>query len=262
MRIKSPILSCGTIGASEAVARAGRGELQLVDCTWVPGDKSLETGHLSHTTAVLDTNTIKTLNVNARTPDVLASHFEAAGISASPQIAIYDRAGLFSSTWGWWMLQELGYTCVVVQGWAEEAAASAPVSATLSPREPHAVTATLADILAATDATQIIDARGPGRFHGTEPEPRAGVRSGHIPGSTNLPMSRIKSGNRFITPAETFVIIKELGIDITAPIITTCGSGITASALAFVLSRAGATDIRVYMGSWAEYGAFDHPIAT
>ena len=264
MRIRSPILSCGTIGAEEAVRRAGAGELQLVDATWLlPGESATNTT-LPGTTAVLDTDAIKAVAVNDRTPDVLASLFETSGVGPTPQIALYDRAGLFSSTWAWWMLLEIGYTSMVVQGWTEDGGeAPEPAPATLPPRAPHATSATLAEVVAAlgTD-TQLIDARAPGRFAGLEPEPREGLRSGHIPGAVNLPFARVKNGDRFLTPAETFTLASSLGIDLAKPIITYCGSGVTASALAFVLSRAGATEVRVYMGSWAEYGATDYPVET
>ena len=262
--IRSPILSCGTIGAAEAVRRARAGELQLVDATWLLPGESAVNGTLPGTTAVLDTDAIKAVPVNDRTPDVLASLFESSGVGPTPQIALYDRAGLFSSAWAWWMLLEVGYTSLVVQGWTQdgdEAPETAP--ATLPPRYPHATSATLAEVVAAlgTD-TEFIDARAPGRFAGIDPEPREGLRSGHIPGAVNMPMGRIKNADRFVTPAETFTLTQDLGIDLAKPIITYCGSGVTASALAFVLSRAGATDVRVYMGSWAEYGATDHPVET
>ena len=253
------LLSCGTIGAEEAVRRARAGQIQLMDATWMlPGDTPVR-GTLDGTTAVLDMAAIKALPVADRTPDVLSGIFRSSGVSNGPQIAVFDRAGLFSSPWAWWMLLECGVSSLVVQGWAQEGDATVSTG-TFEPHPPKAASATLDDVLRG-DA-QIVDARGPGRFSASEPEPREGLRGGHIPGSLNVPYRSLKDGDRFKRPATLWELFSAKGLDLRAPIITTCGSGVTASALAFCLSRAGATDVRVYMGSWAEYGATDHPVET
>ena len=260
----APVLGAGTIGAREAVERALAGNVQLVDATWVmPEDEAGLRGALPGTAAVLPTHDIKAIAVADRTPERLADLFRAAGMTTLLPIAVYDRAGLFSAAWGWWMLQECGYTSHIVQGWTEEGAAPAPSAGDWEPfvvRPAHAQSATLEDVLKV--GAQVVDARGPGRFQGTEPEPRPDLRGGHIPGSTNVPYHSLKEGDRFLAPAELFDLFTGAGLDLQKPLITTCGSGVTASALAFCLARAGAPDVRVYMGSWAEYGASDHPVET
>ena len=253
------LLSCGTIGADEAVRRARARQIQLLDATWTLPGENASHGSLAGTTAVLDTAAIKAIPVAERTPSALADIYQASGLSNGPQIAVYDRAGLFSSPWAWWMLLECGMSSLLVQGWSDEGEADIGTG-DFRARPAKAESATLDDVLRG-DA-QIVDARGPGRFSATEPEPRKGLRGGHIPSSLNVPYRTLKEGNRFKRPGKLWELFDSKGLDLRAPIITTCGSGVTASALAFCLPRAGATDVRVYMGSWAEYGASDHPVET
>lgn len=117
--------------------------------------------------------------------------------------------------------------------------------------------AAMNDVLAAIKSdTQIVDARPPGRFNGTLPEPRAELSSGHMPGAINVPFGALRTNSlRFKSISSIGQYFKQ--IDITAPIIASCGSGITAAGLAFNLARLGANDVSVYDGSWAEYGAQD-----
>ena len=258
------LLIAGTIGAEEAVARAGKGDIQLVDATWsLPGSEDPLRPTLPNTTARIDTAAIKALPTAERTPEALAALFASSGVTTKLPLAIYDRKGLFSVTWAWWMFHECGYTSQVVQGYADgEGTVGADDAPAFEARAPHCRSATLDDVLSALDNDiQLVDARPSGRFKGTDPEPRQGIRSGHIPGSLSLPFSQLKRGDRFLTPAELFDLAVATGIDPSRPVITSCGSGVTASGLAFCLNRAG-IPAQVYMGSWAEYGASEHPIET
>ena len=244
------------IAATEAV----RTEALLLDATWALSPDDITDGYLSGTTASVATDAIKAIPVRDRTPTAVQPIFERGGVRTDREIAVYDRCGLFSAPWIWWMLLHSGQPARVVEGWAEEGPLMLEPGDFRRTGESLVQEATIADVVE-SDA-QIVDARGPGRFAATEPEPREGVRGGHIPGSLNLHYKLLKSGRALHTDDDLRALFQERGLDLAKPIITTCGSGVTACLLAHALLRAGATDVRVYTGSWAEYGASDYPVET
>jgi thiosulfate/3-mercaptopyruvate sulfurtransferase len=106
-----------------------------------------------------------------------------------------------------------------------------------------------------TASAQIVDARGGSRFRGETPEPRAGLRSGHMPGAVNVPFDSLLGPDGRMKPvAALAAIFKDAGVDLDRPIVTSCGSGVTASVLALALARLGREDVAVYDGSWTEWG--------
>ena len=113
-------------------------------------------------------------------------------------------------------------------------------------------------------AAQVLDARSRGRFAGTEPEPRAGLRGGHIPGSLNLPYETLyRPDGTLKPPDELRTAMTSAGVNLDRPIVTSCGSGVTASVLALALFQLNRPDIAVYDGSWSDWGARpDTPIET
>ena len=106
-----------------------------------------------------------------------------------------------------------------------------------------------------TGAEQVVDARGPGRFSGTDPEPRPGVRPGHIPGAINLPYARLLNPDGTMLPVvDLRRVVEEAGIDMSKPVVNSCGSGVTAAIVFLALHRLGHKAVALYDGSWAEWG--------
>ncbi len=246
-----------------------------LDATWaLPGsDTPLASGYLPGA-RVFDVATLKAATpLGSRYPDAsnIAAQANALGIAKDTPLLIYDRAGFFSAPFIQWSLQSCGHAETdIVEGGLPflksrgietvDTPHSAPVSAGYTPTTPLCRGVIMDELVAAFGTQiQIVDARGPGRFHGAEPEPREGLRSGHMPGAINLPLGNLLAGNKRLH-ADIEQRIANAGIDLSRPIITTCGSGVTACALRYVFEKLGADNVSVYMGSWAEYGASDAPI--
>ncbi len=204
------------------------------------------------------------------------SRMRAMGVGDGHQVVVYDSAGLMSAARVWWLFKLMGKEDVAVldgglpkwQAEGRETEDLAPI-----PRDRH-MTVRFRNQLA-RDVTQvahasklgspqIVDARSAGRFRGEEPEPREGLRSGHIPNSRNVPFGALLNDDKTLkNPAETRQIFEAAGVDLGKPVITTCGSGVTAAILALALERMGHSDWSLYDGSWAEWGKFPTvPVAT
>ncbi len=201
-------------------------------------------------------------------PEMFASRMRKLGLGDGLRIIIYDGAGIYSAARVWWMFRVMGFQDVAVLdgGLPKWLAEGRPV--TDEPpilRDRHA-TARL-DHTRLRDATQVrgniytakellVDARSAGRFNGTEPEPRAGVRSGHVPGAISLPFNLVLDDDGTMrSPDELRAITKTAGIDLSKPVIAMCGSGVTACVVALALDQIGHRRVSVYDGSWAEWGA-------
>ncbi len=208
-------------------------------------------------------------------PQYFAQYVGAMGISADDTIVVYDGPGFFSAPRAWWMFRVMGVFQVYVLdgGFDRWKAAGRPVTAEptkIAPNVFHADfdaarVASLADMrrIVETRESQIADARGAGRFIGTEPEPRAGVRSGHMPGARNLPYSSLSQDGALLSKDQLRRAIEEAGIDLSKPVVTSCGSGVTAAVITLALETLGHTDNRLYDGSWTEWGGrSDTPVAT
>lgn len=191
----------------------------------------------------------------------------ALGISESQTIVIYDELGLFSAPRVWWTFKTFGAEDVrILEGggpkWRSE---RRPLEAGLVSRprarfEATYLPETIVDFDAVSarskdETSQILDARPAPRFHAEAPEPRKGLRSGHIPNSRNVPVSLLTENGQLKSAETLKALFAERGVDLDRPIVTSCGSGVTASTLALALKQAGARDVAVYDGSWAEWGA-------
>jgi len=194
---------------------------------------------------------------------------EEIGISDSSRIVVYDWHGLFSAARAWWMLRAFGHANVALLdgGFNTWTAENRPVETGPAPTPPRgSFTAQmnrkfikkLDDVREASRRGdwQILDARSAGRFNGTEPEPRPGLRSGHIPNSINIPHSTLSNPNGTVRSTfELRDLLEKAGVNLAGPILTSCGSGVSACNITFVLHLLGHRDAPVYDGSWSEWGA-------
>lgn len=201
------------------------------------------------------------------TPEAFAEEVGRLGISDRHIIVVYDGIGLFASPRVWWLFRIMGAKNVFVldgglDGWKAEGRPLTTAQPDFAPETFHASfdASRVVDFetmrrIVDTHAMQIADARGPGRFNGTEPEPRAGMRSGHMPGAVNLPSGVFAEKGRFKSLPELERIVTGAGIDLSKPVVTTCGSGITAAIITLALESLGHGDNKLYDGSWTEWGA-------
>lgn len=204
------------------------------------------------------------------------SRMRAMGVGDGHQIVVYDGSGLFSAPRVWWLFKLMGQMDIAVLdgGFPKWQAEGHPVE-DLPPilrdrhmmvrRQNHMVKdVTQVSAASKLGESEIVDARSPGRFYGTDPEPRPGLRAGHIPGSKNVfYKDLLKADGTMKSPDEMRQVFVEAGVDLDKPVITSCGSGVTAAILSLGLTRMGKTDHSLYDGSWTEWGMFPTlPIAT
>ena len=191
----------------------------------------------------------------------------ALGLSETDTIVVYDGMGLFSAPRVWWTLRVFGARDVRVldgglhawkrAGYELKADEAQPSPARFQVHRAAGATVDFAALRAALAqrTAAVVDARSAARFRGEAAEPRPGLPSGHMPGARNLPFERLIEDGRLAAPEKVRAAFREAGVDLALPVITTCGSGVTAATLLFALASLGKEDVTLYDGAWAEWGS-------
>ncbi|WP_297771829.1 3-mercaptopyruvate sulfurtransferase [uncultured Roseovarius sp.] len=204
------------------------------------------------------------------------SKLRAMGVGDGHQVVVYDAKGLFSAARVWWLFRLMGQENIaVLDGGFPKWQAEGRPTEDLPPvirdrhmtvrRQNHMVKdVTQVSAAAKLGDYEILDARAAARYRGEAPEPREGLRAGHIPGSKNVPYTSLLNEDMTMKdPDDLRAILAAAGVDMTKPVITSCGSGVTAAVINLALERVGKTDHALYDGSWTEWGAFPTlPVAT
>ena len=256
---------------------ANREAVKVVDASWyMPADRrdpraEYEAGHIPGAVffdidAVSDPATDLPHMLPA--PAAFAAAVSALGIGNGDMVVVYDGAGTFSAPRVWWSFKAMGHDRVAVldgglprwkaEGRALESGAAHPAPAAFTATPRPAILRDFAAVMAivADKTAQIADARSPGRFTAAEPEPRPGVRGGHMPGAVNVHYrSLLNDDGSFKSTGQLRDVIARAGIDAARPVVTSCGTGVTAAIVMLALEEIGAKDVALYDGSWTEWGS-------
>lgn len=273
------------VSAPWLAERLGRPDVQILDGSWfLPAEN--RSGHAEYLEAHIPGAVFFDIDANADravdlphmlpSPEAFAAMAGRLGLSRDATIVAYDSFGVRAAARVWWTLRAMGFPNVRVldgglKAWRAaglplESGEVTPAPTTLAPLYDTELVRNLADVQAILGASsaQMVDARGAARFRGEAPEPRAGLKSGHMPGARNVPFDTLLTAEGTLKPAaEIEALFKAASVDLDQPIVTTCGSGVTASVLALGLARIGRERIPVYDGSWSEWGGLPGvPIVT
>jgi len=273
------------VDTAALAAQLGAPDLKVVDATWfLPtlGRDARQEYALAHIPGAVYFDIDEVADEANPLPHMLpdpvkfSSRARRLGLGDGTRIVIYDNNRYSASARAWWMFRLFGHPDVAVLdgGLAKWRAEGRPVTdepvvprqAHFTARQNHLLVRELEQMRAnlLSRREQVVDARSRGRFAGTEPEPRQGLRSGHVPGSLSLPHLELIGADGTLLPEDQLrARFAAAGVDLGRPIVTTCGSGVTAGTVALALYQLGREDVAVYDGSWSEWGARnDTPVET
>lgn len=269
------------ITADALAGQIGDPNLRLLDATYMPFNPERDVqaeyraGHIPGA-LFLDLATLcdPDAPLPSTVPDVafFAARMASLGVTRTSRIVLYDNSPHGTSARAWWLLRLFGARSVAILDGGPKAWTSAGLELDASDGAPQAITPDATGFAARDDAmirflpdmkalvadgtTQIVDARGAARFTGAEADPRPGVAPGHMPGARNLPFGKLlEPDGRWKSPEEIAAMFTSAGVDLSTPMILTCGSGITAAGLLFGAHLSGNDSTTLYDGSWSEWGA-------
>jgi thiosulfate/3-mercaptopyruvate sulfurtransferase len=263
------------IATEELADRLGEPGLRVLDASWhLPGTgrsgrAEFEAAHIPGAVffdidAVSDP--VSALPHMLPSAEAFGAAVSALGVSNTDAVVVYDSLGLFSAPRVWWMFRAMGHDDVRVldgglprwrrEGLPTESGAPEVLLARFEANARPALVRSLDEVRAASGAgDQVVDARPAARFAGTAPEPRPGLRLGHMPGARNLPFSAVLDADGGLRPnPELRKIVRGAGVDLEGGVTASCGSGVTAAVVLLALARLGRWDAALYDGSWAEWG--------
>ena len=276
--------SAFVISRDDLKARLGEPGLAIVDASWYlpaagrTGRDEYDAAHIPGA-VFFDQDLIADKNSGLPhtlpSPELFARHVGSMGITADETVVVYDGPGMFSAPRVWWMFRVMGVKDVLVldgglDGWK---AANFPITDDVTKIAPTLFTPSFnaekvvafAEMSNIVDerSSQIADARAAGRFTGRDAEPREGMRSGHMPGARNVPVGTLSENGELKSLDSLREIFANAGVDLKKPVVTSCGSGVTAAVITLALTSLGHEDNRLYDGSWSEWGSRkDTPVVT
>jgi thiosulfate/3-mercaptopyruvate sulfurtransferase len=250
------------IDASWYLPDAGRDAKTEYKAAHIPGARFFDIDEI--------TDSRSNLPHMAPPPEKFVSRMRAMGIGDGHQVVVYDGSGLFSAARVWWTFRLMGKTDVAVLDggfpkWQAEGREVEDMPPVLRDRHitvsrQHALVKDVTQVAHAAKLgeAEIIDARSAARFKGEAPEPRPGLRAGHIPGSKNVPYASLLNPDGTMKPVTDLrAVFEAAGVNLSKPAITSCGSGVTAAILSLALERMGHKNHALYDGSWAEWGMYE-----